>query len=95
MRLADFIEPYEQEIQEELESLRATVIELRTLLREVAPKCDHYQNYPTPEVCTELATWWGDDDCNGVLYYCEEHRYDGVGMEPFDLGVRIKAALEE
>jgi hypothetical protein len=95
MRLADFDGPYEQETQDELESLRATIIELRALLQEIAPKCYHYLSlYPLdPEVCTEIATWWGED-FNCATYHCEKHRHDGIDVEPFDLGRRIKATLQ-
>jgi hypothetical protein len=73
--------------------LRADNATLRALLREAAPKCDHH-----PEQCDKIATWWAEDvvESRVALYYCEEHRNDyGVDHEPYDLGRRIKAALEE
>lgn len=55
---------------------------LRVLLREAAPKCQI-------DGCHELATHWY------IGGWCDEHAARFCGPHPFDLGVRIRAALGE
>jgi hypothetical protein len=60
---------------------------LRDLLREVVPKCDQ---------CEKIATWYSED-WDSEYYMCDQHLYDnGCSTSiPYDLGRRIKVALEE
>lgn len=73
-------------IDEQIEQLEHDNATLRELLREVAPKCDE---------CGHIATWWLNDD-GYILYHCD-CMVDSARIvgHPFDLGRRIKAALEE
>ena len=69
---------------EEIECLAARVATLTDLLREVAPRCERVG-------CDQIATynWPGPG-----RYKCYNHRIETIA-EPFDLGRRIAAALEE
>lgn len=88
------------EMDERLEQLERDNATLRALLREAAPKCDYYHNNfsgvgEIVETCDRIATWEAEDFVEDYHYYfCDEHR-QGLRAKKFDLGVRIKAILEE
>jgi hypothetical protein len=62
---------------------------LTALLREAVPKCDIRD-------CTSIATWVHlDDEFFEPSYYCCDEHHDRTDEVAYDLGCRIKAALEE
>jgi hypothetical protein len=84
---ADYADgPYEHEMQDRMAELEADNATLRALLAEAAPKCAN---------CDQPAMFECDD---GTDYYaCEAHAQESVypyNWRPYDLGARIKAALE-
>jgi hypothetical protein len=69
-----------------IDVLEAQNAVLRGLLWEAAPKCDE---------CGAIATWSFNDD-GYILYHCDcvIDKVRIVG-NPFDLGLRIRAVLED
>jgi hypothetical protein len=69
--------------------LRAEVATLRALLREAAIGCD-------VQDCTAIGTWVHyDEEFHSPTFFCCDKHHDRTDEVAYDLGIRIKAALEE